>query len=259
MRIMTTNIWGDYFGNPVEAREADIFRVYEKYAPDVIGLQEITPGWYAGKLFGWLAKDYFFVGTELTESGNYVPMAVKKGFTLMAKGYEPLYDTPDKSKGVTWAVLKDNAGKVFAVCNTHFWWMAGKTEHDALRARNAQQLADIMKYLSGRFGCPAFAFGDMNCNRNSQVFRVVYLVNGIKPLIDMTDERDCVCTLHGDPAADSEGRYHGEKSLLDQTVSIDHIVAMGDGFTVSQYRVVEDQFALDATDHSPVYADIELI
>lgn len=38
--------------------------------------------------------------------------------------------------------------------------------------------------------------------------------------------------------------------------SIDHIVALGDNFKVLQYRVIEDKNALDASDHSPVYADI---
>lgn len=260
MRIMTTNIWGDYFNNPVLVREQNIYRVYEEYKPDVIGLQEITPGWYASNLFPWLMKDYFMVGTELTESNNYVPMAISKKYALVAKGYEPFADTPDTSKGVTWAVVKDKESqKVFGVCNVHFWWRQGETAHDTLRAKNAQQLTEVMKYILGRFQCPVFALGDMNCVRTSQVFRVVYAINGVAALIDMTEDKDTVCTIHGDPLADSEGYYHGEKTVLDQTASIDHIMAMGSGFKVLQYRVIEDQYALDATDHSPVFADVELL
>jgi endonuclease/exonuclease/phosphatase family metal-dependent hydrolase len=45
---------------------------------------------------------------------------------------------------------------------------------------------------------------------------------------------------------DAEG-YH---------LSIDHIVGLGDGFTVKEYRVIEDREALDASDHSPIYADV---
>ena len=37
VRIMTSNIWGDYFGNEVTRREDQLFEVYMKYAADVIG------------------------------------------------------------------------------------------------------------------------------------------------------------------------------------------------------------------------------
>ncbi len=260
MRIMTTNIWGDYFHNPVNVREQNVFRAYQDYSPDVIGLQEVTPGWYQSNLFPWLMKDYFLVGTEMAESRNYVPMAVRKNYILVAKGYEPFADTPDVSKGVTWAVIKHEENqKLFGVCNVHFWWKQGTAAHDTLRAKNAQQLTEVMKYISGRFQCPVFAFGDMNCVRASQVFGVVYAINGVASLMDMTDRKDTVCTIHGNPVADSEGNYHGEKTVLDHTASIDHILAMGEGFKVLQYRVVEDQYALDASDHSPVYADVELL
>ena len=42
MRIMTANIWGDYFENPVSVREKDIMTVFGKYSPDVILSKEHT-------------------------------------------------------------------------------------------------------------------------------------------------------------------------------------------------------------------------
>lgn len=42
MRLMTTNIWGDYFDNPVDVREDNMYKVYENYSPDVIGFQEVN-------------------------------------------------------------------------------------------------------------------------------------------------------------------------------------------------------------------------
>lgn len=267
MRIMTTNIWGDYFGNPVTVREDDMYRVYETYEPDVIGFQEITRSWHNSKMFAKLKEKYYFLETEPNDNTiNYVPMAIKKGYKLIAKGYEILNKTNqlnngtyDISKGITWAVVMNNADqKMFAVCNTHFSFMSGKIEYDAMRADNAKQLCEVMTYIHNRYNCPVFAFGDMNCMRSSQVFKVVYLVNGVVALFDKTQDRDDVCTLHGDPVADENGRYHGVKSVLNQENSIDHIVALGEGYKVIQYRVVEDQNALDATDHSPVYVDVEL-
>ena len=124
MRIMTSNIWGDYFNNSTIGRDDKLYGVYQKYAPDVIGFQEVTKGWYESSLFEKLSKDYCFIGTELFGSKNYVPMALKKELILIAKGFEYLENTPDSSKAITWAVVKQN-GIVFALCNTHFWWMRG--------------------------------------------------------------------------------------------------------------------------------------
>ena len=74
MRIMTSNIWGDYFNNSTIGRDDKLYGVYQKYAPDVIGFQEVTKGWYESSLFEKLSKDYYFIGTELFGSKNYVPI-----------------------------------------------------------------------------------------------------------------------------------------------------------------------------------------
>ena len=259
MRIMTTNIWGDYFGNPVDVRENGIYNVYESYKPDVIGFQEITDGWYKSRLFERLSNEYFFVGTELFGNTNYVPMAVRNNYKLIAKGYELLEETPDKSKAITWAVLLDKEQKKsFGVCNVHFWWKQGKEEYDTIREKNAEQLVGVMKYINSRYGCSVFAFGDMNCTRSSRVFKIVYPANEVVQLFDVAEERDLVSSHHGDPVVSADGSYHGEKTARDYNHSIDHIVGLGGDFKVTEYRIVEDQYALDATDHSPVYADIDL-
>lgn len=259
MRIMTTNIWGDYFGNPVDIRLAGILSVYEAYDPDVIGLQEITPGWYNSKLFAHLSEKYRLIGTKLSDNFNFVPMAVKKEYQLLADGYEFLFETPDVTKAITWAVLTDpESGKTFAVCNTHFWWMyIGTREHDAIREKNAHQLSCLMKYLHDRFACPVFAFGDMNTTCSSGVFEVVYPLHHVEQLFTLAAEKDDVSSYHGDPVADEKGFYHGKTTENDHTGSIDHIIGMGEGYRVKEYRIVTDQPVLDATDHSPVYADIE--
>ena len=277
MRIMTSNIWGDYFGNPTTVREDKLYSTYQKYAPDVLGMQEVTYSWYQSPLMSQLKNDYFFVGTELFEPINYVPMAIKKGNLLLAKGYEQLTDPFDPSKAITWAIIKTPDERVIGLCNTHFWWMRGEEEHNIKREKNAAQLSRLMHALHERFECPVFAFGDMNGAMPEKMFDV-YRENGIKALIEMTDERDTACSIHGDPRRGEDGFYHGtrvtreylerltgmmnlttDESTPDYFASIDHIIGMGDNFKVSQYRVIEDQDALDATDHSPVFADVEFI
>ncbi len=292
MRIMTSNIWGDYFNNPTVGRDEHLYGIYQKYNPDVLGFQEVTKGWYNSSLFESLRRDYYFVGIERFAANNFVPLAIKKDFSLLAKGFEYLENTPDVSKAITWAVVRRN-GVVMAFCNTHFWWMRGSEseglrasvgvleysleDHCRLRAQNAEQLTRLMKQIHARYSCPVFAFGDMNSVISEGVFEV-YEQNGVKRLIDLTAQRDTVCTIHGDPVKGADGAYHGRTATkeyvaalyryfgvsektdgADSDVSIDHIVALGDSFKVLQYRVVEDQDALDATDHTPVYADIEFV
>lgn len=254
MRIMTANIWGNYFDNPVSARDGDIIAVFDRYSPDVLGVQEIMGEWYESRMFPHLAKSYNFFGTEMYNPTNFVPMFAKKEYKMHAKGFEYYTDTPDDSKSITWAVLEKD-GRTFAVCNTHFWWMTGE-EHDRIRVINAEQLVSLMKYLNGRFECPVFAFGDMNTKISSDVFKV-YSENGIKHLYGIAEEKDDLTSHHGDPVKDENGKFHGRVLYKDHTHSIDHIIALGGGFKVKQYRIVTDSEALDATDHSPVCADIE--
>lgn len=193
MRIMTSNIWGDYFGNPVEVREDLLFTVFKRYSPDVLGMQEYTPGWYDGNMYNWLSEEYYPVGTE----------------------------------------------------------------HDVIRVGNAHQLVNLMKHLNVRYNCPVFAFGDMNTRISSGVFEV-YRKNGIKHLYDLAERKDEVSSHHGDPVLKEDGRYHGEKTKNGKEFSIDHIVVLGENIKVLEYRIIEDIEALDATDHSPVYADVTI-
>lgn len=98
----------------------------------------------------------------------------------------------------------------------------------------------------------------MNCRCTTGVFTKVFPSAGITQLYEETDERDTVSTLHGDPVKNADGTFTGKKTDKDHTDSIDHIVGLGEGYKVLRYKVVEDQNALNATDHSPVYADIIL-
>lgn len=291
MRIMTSNIWGNFFNNPPELRKDDIYSVYKKYAPDVLGFQEAAAGWYETDLFYKLSENYYFIGTACYDNRNSTLMAVKKEYTVIADGHEQLEHTPDWSKSITWAVLEKD-GKRIAVCNTHFWWMRGERsiyikevlgvaeysmkEHCMLRNINAKQLSELMHFLHKKYSCPVFAFGDMNATVTEEIFRI-FEQNGIKNLYDMTEQKDTVCTVHGDPVLGEDGAFHGTRATAEYIsefrkelcipepeskdghfISIDHIIALGEDFEVTQYRVVEDTNALDASDHSPVYADVTL-
>lgn len=258
IRILTANIWGDYFGNPVDVREDAFMTAFSAYHPDVIGLQEMTQSWYGSRMFAQLQEKYAIVGAVLGEHVNYVPLAYHKArFDLLESGFQRYSDTPDHSKAVTYAVLKEkDNGKIVAVCNTHFWWKSGK-EHDLIRIENARELVHRMRTIQEQYDCPVFAFGDLNCNVSSSVFEV-FRENGVIRLHSIAKHASKVSSHHGDPSLGADGRYRGTESANPDARSIDHILGLlgSHPCQVNEYQVVLDQNVLDASDHSPVYADL---
>ena len=275
MRIMTSNIWGDYFGNPVEEREQLFIDIFSRYSPDVIGFQEVTVNWYHSKLFDWICENYYLAGSEYYAPGtmgkikvngecfdctNYTIIAYKrKKFELYEKGMERYFNTPDPSKVVAWVVLRDiEEDKVFGVCNTHLWWKRRGEQDDDLRVANAGQLASVMKHLSKKYSCPVFSLGDFNSLPAEPAYRFL-MSEGIADLQVTSPETTDISSYPGNPQRGEDGRLHGKPTTEDKSASLDHINAYGDGYLPIRYAIVTDREALDASDHSPVYADFTLL
>lgn len=259
IRLMTSNIWGDYSDNEVAVREDKLYDVYEKYAPDVIGMQEVTENWHNSALFENLTNAGYTLLDDIPgPSNNYTPIFVNsERFNVIESGYANLRSTNDNTKSIQWGVLEDKEdGTKFAVCNTHFEYRSG-AEYDAARESNAQQLATLMLKIKEDFGCTAsFGMGDMNANIYSSVF-TVYDSEDIQNLADIAPEKPTCSTIHRSPVRGPDGQFHGLRTGSPFENSIDHIVGTEDSYSVVDFQVVIDQEALDATDHSPVFADIK--
>ena len=149
MRIMTSNIWGNYFGNPAHERIDAIEETFRKYDADVIGIQEMCSDWYKNDLLGRMKDKYISVNAFV---GNYTPLLFKKDmFEIREQGWLRYDKTDDASKSVTWAVLKEwKSEKMICVLNTHLWWKSG-SEHELIRENNAKQLLSIMKEIKKRY------------------------------------------------------------------------------------------------------------
>ena len=74
-RVMSSNIWGDYFGNPPHERDEALAGVLLRYAPDLIALQEVTPNWWRWRLFTALAADY-----AVADGGAFL---IQNGFAIL--------------------------------------------------------------------------------------------------------------------------------------------------------------------------------
>ena len=254
MRIMTCNLWGDYFHNPAQDRAEGYIRLFSEYKPDIVGFQECTAGWYKTSFFETVSKDYriFRLFDE-----NYTPILLKKSrFSLLACGFHLYSETPDKSKSYTYLVLHDTVSdRTLGVMNTHFWWKIG-AEHDRIRCKNARELARCAKRIVSDFSCPVYAFGDLNCRYSENPFRVL-AEEGFSPAIGKAEYADEISSHHGDPILGNDGHWHGKPTENNKDHSIDHILSMNNTEKISAFRILSDAYILDSSDHSPVYIDIE--
>ena len=257
IRIMTSNIWGDYFGNEVAHREDQLFEVYSKYAPDVIGMQEVTKSWHDSTLMSNMqANGYLLLDDAPIGVNNFNVMFVKASrFTVRRGGFEQMTHTEDSSKNMQWAILIDKETDVrIGVCNAQFEYRGGP-KYDEAREFNAEQMAWRMNYLLEQGKCvAAFGFGDMNTSLISTVFPT-YEKRGITHLATQAPEMPTFSSYHGYPVRGEDGFYHGKAPESSFKRSLDHIVGKGN-YTVKNYEIVTDRPALDATDHSPVFVDV---
>ncbi len=255
IRLMTSNVWGDYFGNPVRGRDRILGSVYPHYAPDFLGFQEMTPAWWKSELCHLLASRYQEAAADTRGKTNYTPLFYdSQRFELLECIWDLYHEQLDASKGFTGGIFRSKAdGYTLAVFCTHFWWKTG-AEHDKIRAENAEQLIRAMKNVKKRYNCPVFFFGDLNCTCSSQAWRLLNSC-GWETAFQRTADHSPEDSLHGDPVYDSKGIPHGTVAAGTVDNSIDHI-GVPASVSVIKHRTVTDQDALDATDHSPVYADI---
>lgn len=254
--LMTSNVWGDYFGNPVRGRDRMLGTVYSRYAPDFLGLQEMTPAWRKSELHRLLAPRYQAASADTRGKTNYTPLFYDhRRFELLECVWGLYHEKLDASKGFTGGIFRTKTdGYILAVFCTHFWWKTG-AEHDKIRVENAERLIREMRDIRKRYNCPVFFFGDLNCTCNSPAWKLLNSY-GWKTSFQLTANHSPEDSLHGDPVYGRDGIPHGTAAVGTVGNSIDHIGVPVSVFVIKQ-RTVTDQDALDATDHSPVYADID--
>ena len=78
LRIMTSNIWGDYFGNPPHEREDALADVFLRYLPDTLAMQEVTANWWKSRLFERLKDEYAVVEGDGPDQTNHIPLLYRR-------------------------------------------------------------------------------------------------------------------------------------------------------------------------------------
>lgn len=257
IRLMTSNIWGDYFGNPVQGRDRLLSMVYLRYAPDILGVQEMTPNWWKSELCRQLAVQFRVIAADTQGKTNYTPLFYNPArLELLQCGWELYDELRDPSKGFTYGVFCVPEKQLgFAVFCTHFWWKKGP-EHEAIRVENAQILIHYMRNIQKKYSCPVFFCGDLNCTCDSLPWELLKSY-GWETAFKQTANHSPRNSWHGDPIYGDGILPHGTAAVGPVEDSIDHI-GVPKGISVVKQRLVDDQDALDATDHSPIYIDVDI-
>lgn len=258
LRIMSSNIWGDYFGNPPHEREDALADVFLRYLPDTLGMQEVTPNWWASRLFTRLKEEYTVVEGDGPSHVNYIPLMYRPArLDLLEGGWQQYHPKLDRTKGFTWGLFRDReTGKRFIGYSTHFFWKSTE-EGDYIRTVNAEKLMEKLTELQRKYDCAVIGGGDFNCEVSSDPFKVMQKY-GFESAQEFAEIASPECSHHGDPVRGDDDKYHGcprpQNNVKDY--SIDHLVVYRPSVRILQEVVILDQDALDATDHSPIFADV---
>lgn len=256
IRLMSSNIWGDYFGNEVEGRDRLLVGVYRKYLPDVLGLQEMTQSWKNSPIWMELKDEYQFVPVSTGGKHNFIPMLYRyKKLQVIDSGWKMYHEELDSSKGYIWAVFRTEDNKVLAVFNTHFMWRENELSYDVIRRYNAMELDYMMREVSQVYGgIPVFFMGDLNAKCDSLAWKY-FNETGWVTSFSLTKECSEFCSWRGDPQRGADNCFHGKMTDAPKEDSLDHIGMRTDTKILRQVTIT-DQEALDASDHSPVFVDI---
>jgi len=222
------------------------------YEPDVLGLQEVTPGQLT-EIAAFL-KDYSYVGKGRDENnqGESSNIFFKKDrFNIKDSGTFWLSETPDKvSKGwdaainrvCTYVLLQDKTKKkLFWVFNTHLDHMG-----EMARTKGILLIMQKMKMLN-KTNLPVIFMGDFNSESGTE--RIKALKN------EMLDTRDISIQKPFGP----DGTFNGFKHNEAVTKLIDYIfISKSSPFVVQKYAVLSDSKDLKyPSDHLPVYVDLK--
>ena len=257
LRIMSHNVWC----GEVHNRDLHLSNIYHRYLPDVLGLQEMTPNLYESRLLSLIADEYELLRhPEAPGIEDNTPLLIRRGkFNVLEHGWH-LYRglNNHQSKSLAWAVLeRKEDGVRFGAVSTHFWWRKGP-ESDLAREDDVYQMMAFVNYMRVKYNIPVVAMGDWNCLMGSLAYRAALAAGGLDVRLLAQDSSDLRASHH--PYAvynpDTDEYENGPMAVGTCTRSIDHIFVYGEtGFDVREFRVVDEQEALDTSDHCPIYMD----
>lgn len=248
VRIMSWNLLNESATYPVDSRAVCAAATISYYKPDVIGTQETSAGWYR-ELDRLLDGEYAYV-TSVDEDGeeNYSTLWYRtetvRVIDFGVMNYEDA--AVKKMRIVTWGVFEViQSGERFIVTSTH-WDREVESPGGINITKQAAQLAELLSELREKYSIPAFCTGDYNRIPATKQY---------KDFLEKTNFNDAPKIAE---FVKREAPTYHEVGSDDLKVGlIDHIFCSPES-RVLLYNTVLDPAAIDASDHCPIYIDVNL-
>ena len=231
VRIMTYNLLVDNvdfsWGTKLDGRPEGAIGCIKYYAPDVIGIQEASKGWY--EEFENNLPNYEFVNSTCLnrEYNNCTGMMYNTDTVNLIATDLMLYSVynSDRMRYVNMGMFEvKETGEQFIVISTHF--DAGK-ERETQRCTQAAELVQKIKEYERIYGCPIISVGDYNCGVGEDPYEHI--------VANLTDaDEDITAGV------------------------IDHLILNTKARSL-YHTVVMDAAVAHSSDHRPVFADIEFL
>ncbi|MBQ8817613.1 MAG: hypothetical protein IJZ83_03485 [Clostridia bacterium] len=280
VRIMSANVlayrWGEAKNNNIlpVAQRAEIFAgVLLNYLPDAVGVQETDQPWqqalpwYLERMKQKDGIEYTYMFDKLTHEEktmiNFSSIVYRSDmYNVDESGYKvfSIWDiTPSYFQRVaTYIKLtsKTDAEKKFVLVNTHW----AHEDHATVNACAVEQ-AELVNTLKAKYeGVSVFCTGDYN-NLETREWKDTYLnklVNDINGSIasDVARQKGVLITPGGCRGAADK---MSDNILRDVDNSfIDHIICSGGSCDIMRHDTIRANKCNVLSDHSPIYADIDL-
>mgnify|MGYP001024666329 FL=1 len=257
-RIMSWNL-GCAVGN-----SADALEILIKYLPDIISMQECNKEIYLNVINN--LPDYYKVAVKFHSNGAtyvYTPIIYNSElFTIKDAGVEWLRGryTGTNTKSLSWAVLEDKTGGVFAVIDFHGavctntykgfenYTSAQLAEQAGIwKTDNVKQTLEVRDRICAAYGnIPLIINGDCNFNDTSTQYR------------QMTDggmyDAEFSSRLRSVTGYKTSFSYGTQ---ITSGHSIDHIFGTN-GIDFVEHNIALESKVTSASDHCPVYVDFNL-
>lgn len=278
LRIMSNNQWKCDENQPywirrgldcsAEVREKGFTSIYQRYAPDIIGLQEVS-----SLMADYLMRDLQAAGLPFAMVwGRDTPILYRRDrfevvdsdflvYPHTVPGIEGDFNNGD-TKSYTVAVFRSKAeGKMLGIMSTHLWWKSDdpavwyyQAGSDMARAFQIGIAIDRLNELAVRFPIPQIILGDFNTYYDSEPVRMA-VSKGFVHAHDAAAEY----------ADETNGMHKCGPEILEPyepkvfELAKDHILVrnLPEGSVRRFEREMPEDY-LVLSDHAPVWIDIDL-
>ena len=254
IRIMSFNILHENYNNklPLSGRDAAVASVISAYAPDAVGLQEVSEAWHDAleRLFG---GSYVFIPDLVDGTGrSYSTIIYNTSKAELLEYGTTVYSACNNVylRNLTWARFRRLSDRQeYIVTSTH-WDINSNADN---RVVQVKENGVLNSQIISKYGLPVFSCGDYNRAEDTAEFKSFIAATG------MADSKLSAIAGGSYDRAGKSTHTVGSDISGNSTgaVCIDHIVCTS-GVKVVYYTTVTDPEAIGASDHCPIFIDAQI-